>query len=111
MNKFPREQMLSAVGTLECAPTDEDVFEIMGLMETLGIIDKEQPNKIKVSPAAFDQLQLLADDGLSAEGDIEQLENILSLQGYYSGVRYRYTPVTDDDGNVTDWQVTERSFG
>lgn len=42
---------------------------------------------------------------------IKHLQAVLDLQGYYSGVRYRYYPVTDSNGLFLYWRSQERIFG
>jgi hypothetical protein len=40
--KFPRNQMYAALNALECVRNEEDRLEIMGLMESIGVIGPEQ---------------------------------------------------------------------
>ena len=63
-----------------------------------------------------DILEELLDEGRGdGVGDfaplsIEHLQMVINVQGYFSGVRYRYYP-EQVDGQFVCWRVEERTFG
>ena len=67
---------------------------------------------MKATRAMLESLVALADDGPLGEPlTLEHLQLTLDIQGYYSGVRYRFYPEFSDQGKFTGWRITERQFG
>lgn len=65
---------------------------------------------MKATRAMLESLVALADDGpLGKPLTLEHLQLTLDIQGYYSGVRYRYYPLFDQSTlQFSGWRIADR---
>lgn len=65
---------------------------------------------MKATPAMLESLVAIADDGPLGEPlTLEHLQLTLDIQGYYSGIRYRYYPLFDQSTlQFSGWRIADR---
>ena len=63
---------------------------------------------MKVTRQALVDLLDLAGDECPLPLDQKQLQVIIDIQGYYSGIFRRFAPQVDQKGNYSEWNVELR---
>jgi hypothetical protein len=64
---------------------------------------------MKATRAMLQSLVAIADHGpLAKPLTLKHLQVALDIQGYYSGIRYRYHPIIDATSQFSGWRITDR---